>query len=476
MISRYAANLILLATALFPLLHASAEPEASGVSFDANLRLRSELVDHFHPPEQNPNSEYLYHHAKLQFGALLRQGGFRAYAQGQYFQLLDLPFNGVGPGAVYSSTNDGERNPGDLILRQLYLAYTKPQRAELAVGRMLYANGSEAPHADKRVETLKKQRIYNRVLGTFDFTAGRSFDSLRAHYDLEHLGRFTTGLMRPTQGGFSTEGSIEIQEIDLATAAWSVAPTVLPSTTDAQLFWYYYGDDRADTVKTDNRDLAIRKTDLADIQLQNFGVHWVELFPGEQFTGQLLLWGMLQVGDWGAQEVRAGAFAVEGGTQLNELWSRPLFRLGYNYGSGDDDPSDSKHHTFMQMLPTARQYAFTPFYNMMNNEDLFASATLAPAEGLSLTTTVHYLALAERADLLYSGGGANLKDRQFGFAGLPLAGSTLGVLPELSISYDISATTALALYYGHLFSSDSFEESARGSNLNYAFAELNVKY
>ena len=269
MFKRIATLLALLTAGSIAHFDAIAEPVADGLTFDANLRLRTEIVDHFHPPEQNPNSEYAYHQVKLQLGAKYQRGAFRAYAQGQYFQLLDLPYNGVGPGAVYSATNDGERNPGDVVLRQLYLAYSEqgdPHGAEFALGRMLYANGSEAPHADKTVEGLKKQRIYNRVLGTFDFTAGRSFDSVRARYGIEPIGVLAGGLMRPTQGGFSTEGSVQIEDIDLATAAWSIAPAMLPEKTDAQLFWYYYGDDRPDKVKTDNRDLATRKADTADIQ------------------------------------------------------------------------------------------------------------------------------------------------------------------------------------------------------------------
>ncbi len=465
---------------LFASPAAAQAPRAKdGLSFDQAFRLRTEFVDWYHPVEQNPNSEYAYHQAKLQLGAKYQSGGFRAYAQGQYFQLIDLPFNGSGPGSVYYSTNDSERNPGDVTLRQLNLSYSSTgdqQAYELLVGRTLYASGSEVAHSDKTVEALKKQRVFNRVLGTFDFTAGRSFDALRGKYGFKEAGVLAGGFMRPTQGGFSTEGSVEIQDIDLGTLSWSLAPVLLPEKTDAQLFWYYYGDGRPDTVKTDNRTLADRKADTDDIRIQNVGAHWIEIFPGEQITGQLLLWGVFQAGDWGTQDVLAGAFALEGGLQFPQLWAKPLVRVGYNCGSGDSDPSDDTRHTFMQMLPTARQYAYAPFYNLMNNEDLFVSTVIEPADRLSILGSLHYLQLANRNDLLYSGGGANLKDRQFGFAGTALSGKSLGLLPELTVSYDLSAIVNLSVYYAHLFSSGSFEDSTGNSNLNYAFAEVNLKY
>ena len=454
-------------------------PSADGFTFDANFRYRTELVDWYRPSGPDLNSEYAFHQAKLQLGTKYQVGGFRAYVQGQYFQLVDLPFNGAGPGFVYSSTNDNSRNPGDFVLRQFNLTYgdtVEKAHYEFAVGRMFYANGSEAPAEDKALEALKKQRIYNRVLGTFDYTAGRSFDALRAKYEFVDIATLAGGFMRPTQGGFATDGSIEIQDIDLGTVAWSISPALLPEKTDAQLFWYYYGDDRQNTVKTDNRPLDVRKADTEDIQLHNVGAQWVELFPGEALSGQLVLWGVLQAGDWGPQDVLAGAFAAEGGLQFPQAWAKPLLLVGFNYGSGDNDPSDDKHRTFMQMLPTARQYAYMTFYNMMNNQDLFIATSLKPTDKLSLLGTLHYLQLADSHDLLYSGGGANLNRGQFGFAGTKLSGSTLGFAPELSISYDVIANLNISLFYGHLFPSESFDTGTESSSIDYAFAEANVKY
>lgn len=455
-------------------------PESSdGFSFDSYLRYRLELVDWYHVQSASLNSDYVYNQLKLQLGAKYKRGGFRSYVQGQYFQLLDLPFNGVGPGSVYYATNDMERNPGDFILRQLYVAYgNKLESAayDFTVGRMLYANGLETANPDKTVEGIKKQRIANRVIGPFDFTAGRSFDSLRTKLEFGKLGVLAAGFMRPTQGGFSTEGSVEIQDIDLATVSWNLPQDSLPERTDAQIFWYYYGDDRLATVKTDNRSLDIRTADTENISIHNAGGHWVAVFGDEKQLSQFLFWGILQAGDWGRQDILSGALAIEAGSQFLEYWGKPIVRLGYNWGSGDKDPTDDEHHTFMQMLPTARQYAYTPFYNLMNNQDLFVSAAIQPAETINVLASLHYLQLSETKDLLYAGGGANLDEKQFGYSGTLLSGATLGILPEISISWDMNKQLNLSLYYGHLFPSDSFEKSTANSNINYAFLELVAKY
>ena len=46
---------------------------------------------------------------------------------------------------------------------------------------------------------------------------------------------------------------------------------------------------------------------------------------------------------------------VEGGFQPRILRRlKPWLRAGYYYGTGDNNPSDNKHGTFFQILPTAR--------------------------------------------------------------------------------------------------------------------------
>ena len=69
---------------------------------------------------------------------------------------------------------------------------------------------------------------------------------------------------------------------------------------------------------------------------------------------------------------------------------------GELYGSGDGNPKDSRHGTFFQVLTTPRQYARFPFYNMMNNEDAYATLNLRPVSKLGLRSEVHAMRLAIR--------------------------------------------------------------------------------
>ena len=108
----------------------------------------------------------------------------------------------------------------------------------------------------------------------------------------------------------------------------------------------------------------------------------------------------LQNGQWGWLNQQSGFVDLEGGFQP-KLLSRlkPWIRAGYCWGSGDADPNDGKHQTFVQLLPTSRPDAHCPFYDMMNNVDRFAMLTLRPHRRIAIKTEAHMMRLASGNDL-----------------------------------------------------------------------------
>jgi len=128
---------------------------------------------------------------------------------------------------------------------------------------------------------------------------------------------------------------------------------------------------------------------------------------------------------------------------------KPWISLGYSYGSGDGNPNDSRHGTFFQLLPTPRAYARFPFYNMMNNEDSYATLNLRPAAKLGLRSEVHSLRLASSSDFWYLGGGA-FQPNTFGYVGRP-SDSNRGLANVWNLSADCQLTHSLSatIYYGN---------------------------
>jgi hypothetical protein len=243
------------------------------------------------------------------------------------------------------------------------------------------------------------------------------------------------------------------------------------------VFGLGYSDYRDRVVKTDSRPLAVRTADAEHIQIGAYGGHYLQTFHSSDGTADILLWGALQNGSWGKLAHRAYAFAAEAGWQPPVLRSvKPWLRGGYNYGSGDGNPNDGTHGTFFQVLPTPRVYARFPFFNMMNVRDIFAEMILRPAKAVTIRSDVHWLDLADRNDLWYSGGGA-FQPWTFGYTGRPSNGQAgLATLFDVSADYNVNAHVSVGAYYGHVAGKPVIQSIyPRGKNANLGYLELSFR-
>jgi Alginate export len=411
---------------------------------------------------------------KIQFGVGYNQPQYRLYGQGQYFSGINLPENGAGTAGGYFGEN-GHSHFGDLGLRQanMTLYQTGNLPVKLTVGRFLYSSGEERPSFDPNVLWLQNARIAQRLIGVADFTAGRSFDGIRVdRSDEPHLVTFV--MAHPSQGGNQADVNPTITDVDIVTAVYTYSQDSL----HAQVFYYYFGDSRG-AIPTDNRQIEVRQTDLERIALNTFGGGAVKIFEfddGEYID--TVAWIAGQQGEWGSLSHRALAGVLEGGYQFRDIPWKPWFRTGWNYSTGDEDNSDGMHTTFSQLISTARRYAQTPFYNMQNMSDVFFQAIVQPATALRVRHETHWLSLAENSDLLYFGGGPNVKSR-FGMGGLSAHGpSSVGLVTDIDVTYEFSPHLSSTIYVGHLFPADVPDAlyPPRRRDITYAFWDLNVKF
>ena len=228
----------------------------------------------------------------------------------------------------------------------------------------------------------------------------------------------------------------------------------------------------------DKRPQAARAADRGTINLATVGGHYIEALESKAGVVDLLMWGVWQGGSWGSLRQKAYAYAGEAGWQPPRFKRvKPWLRGGFNYASGDGNPSDGTHGTFFQMLPTARQYARFPFFNLMNSRDVFGELILRPAKSVTIRTDIHSIALANKHDLWYLGGGI-FQPWTFGFQGRPSNGQTgLGTLYDASLDYTVDRHFAFAFYYGRvqgkLVASDVYPG---GSNANFGYIEANYRF
>lgn len=460
----------------------SGKRRVHGIEVGGSIRFRAEGWKWFETPTFQ--DDYAFAHSVIKLDVGRRGKRFDWKVEIEQPSVFGAPERAIAPGeqgqlglgATYFAANGGRSTSAGIFPSQLNLGwhgFAGDERNRFTLGRFRFVDGAETTPSDPTIAWLKRVRIAHRLIGDFAFTAtGRSHDGLSLSLNKkEH--NLTFAAARPTMGVFQTSG---LGEVDAAWAYGAWTASTHQGRGEWRLFGLGYGDARA-TIKSDNRPLALRAgaETRENINLGTFGGNY--LFAHASASAgifDLMLWGVVQTGDWGTQSHRAAAAAVEAGWQPDIRW-KPWLRLGYAFGSGDDDPADGKHGTFFPVLPTPRQYARYPFYNSQNNHDVSAMLILRPTPRLTLRSEAHLIRLASSNDLWYSGGGA-FSNSSFGYSGRSSGGSTrLANVWDLSADYKLSPHWNLNGYIAHAWGGEVVKRiypASSGSTFGYGELEF----
>jgi len=422
--------------------NAPATPPASTV-WTLRDWTRIEAWRFFEPPPGGGNNDYAFGANRL-FGGVQRTA--RTYdftAALQYVQFGDLPRRAVGPGplgtgAVYYA-HAGRSNS-----HQVYLRYANVRlkrllpRTTIQIGRMPYSSGGETASGNPKIEAVKLQRVAARLIGEFEWSIyQRAYDGLRL--DTTHrIWSGTAFAFHPTQGGFEDAAGLMMPGVTVLGAAATLRSAPSSPSAQYQVFSYRYRDTRSVTQRPDNSG---RVAPAIDVGINTFGATAI-IAPaprsGRQWDG--LLWFAVQSGSWYDQRHRAASLAVEGGHHWTNARWQPWLRGGYLFASGDGDPSDDRHGTFFEMLPTVRRYAQSALYSQMNNTDLFAQLLARPRPAINVRLDWHRVGLASSRDGWYFGSGATQQHGTiFGFATRPSFGAShLATIAEGSVDYAVA--------------------------------------
>ncbi|MBL8214371.1 MAG: hypothetical protein JNK87_26860 [Bryobacterales bacterium] len=425
---------------------------AKRLNFQGSVRTRVEAWDWFDNGSSEP---YGYLGALARFSISQRYESFDWQVEVALPVLLNLPQRAVSPapqgalglGANYFTANDNSRNAAMLFPKQAFVRWHLPGQQSLRVGRFEFLDGSELTPKNATLAALKTTRVNQRLLGNFGWAhVQRAFDGF--HYTLAKPGGTVTLIGAvPTRGVFQTDGW-GWNKAAFSYASYAKATGKDANAGELRLFGLYYHDWRH-VLKVDNRPLPARQADMNNIGVFTWGGHYLHTCETGAGTVDVMLWGALQNGRWGRLDHRGYAGDFEVGYQPKGLAWKPWLRGGYYRGSGDGNAADNKHGAFFQVLPTPRPFARFPFFNMMNNQDVFGMVTLRPNKAVSLTSEVHSLRLSASQDLWYQGGGV-FQPWTFGYVGRPANGrGGLATLWDASLDWKVNANNTLSLYFGN---------------------------
>jgi hypothetical protein len=456
-----------------------------GLTISGSVRARLESWDWFDAPDWDDN--YNYGALTIRLGIGQNKEKLDWLVEGEAPVLLGLPAHAIasvpwgqlGMGATYFGAS-GTRNTS-AVFKQGFVRFKGlfgDAPSSLRLGRFEFGDGMETTPTDASLASLKQNRIAQRLIGSFGFThVGRSFDG--AHYAHQtRSSNFTFLAARPTAGAFDLNANRELG-IDFYYAAYTKPLKFKSGESEYRFFTMHYHDGRR-VLKTDNRSAALRAADLDKIRITTFGGNFIGVYQTGSGKTDVLFWGAGQFGNWGNLDQRGGAIAIEAGYQPGGKIAekiKPWIRGGYFRSTGDGDPTDRVNGTFFQGLPTARLYARLPYFNLMNNEDTFASFMIKPHRKLGLRTDLRYLRLSSAKDLWYLGGGA-FQDQTFGFTGRPgNGGKSLGTLADVSVDYSLTPRTQLSFYLGGVRGGSVMSRiHPHGGNAKFAYFELTQRF
>jgi len=462
---------------------AASDLKLGPIKISGDWRVRVEGWDWFEP--NTGENAYVFPHSLLRIAISQQTERIDWKLEASQDTIIFLPRNAVlaapqgqlGLGGTYYAANENTRNNIDAFIKQAYFQINHLGKGKLKLGRFEYFDGAEVKPQDATLALLVQTRISQRLLGNYGFSAvQRSYDGGEFDYN---FGKANVTLLGgyPTQGVYQIDGMGQLN-INVYYGALTVPTRTENSSGELRLFGLGYIDHRADVLKTDNRPQAIRAADHGQIHIGTYGGNYLHVF-NTQTRGKFdfLIWGAAQTGAWGRLAQSAGAFVGEFGWQPPVETLKPWLSAGYSYGSGDDNPTDSVHGTFFQVLPTPRMYARMPFYNMENNEDLYGSLNLRAGSKLAIRSEWHALRLANRRDLWYLGGGA-YQPQTFGYTGRPSGGNQgFANVWDLSADYQVTRSFALGLYYAHAWGKAVIAGIyPKDRNGQFAYIETNFRF
>ena len=436
------------------------------------------------------NDDYDFHWGRARIHLRANMGEhLEFFVEPQFVVLDNLPDDGVAPvprgpsgmGGLYY-LHSGEDSPDSLGFHQAWLkvAGLADVPVEVTLGRFAYASGLEHVRiADgPKFNALKEMRLGDRMISSFDWAAfARSFDGARADCTTAS-GTFSlsASLMYPTQGGWEEDFNRTMDDVRIVSVVGTVAKDAMISGSEIAVFAYHYDDARRCSQRVDNSGQAAAE---ADISVVTAGAHWLGLHPLGDGQVDTLLWGCIQDGDWYEQNHQAFAVAAEVGYQLPHLLLKPWLRAGCFLGSGDPDPGDDTHETFLQMAPGTRKYQLFPYYDLQNMESVFLQCILFPRKDLKLRFDYSVNRLAKDDDRWYMGTGPTQNAGAiYGYLGRPSQGDdALSAETSIMVTWDFNPQWSINVFYCHVWGDDVIENLYPEENdADYASLELTFKF
>lgn len=180
-----------------------------------------------------------------------------------------------------------------------------------------------------------------------------------------------------------------------------------------------------------------------------------------------------QWGRWAGDTIQAWSWSVVGGYTFAQLPYKPRLGVGFDWASGDNDPTDGKVGTFDQLFPLG--HAFFGYLDLVGRQNITAanvnlSAWLVPKK-VKATVAYHAFWLSENEDALYNAGGAPGRRDPTG-----KSGKEVGDELDLTLVWKMSVHEKLLLGYSHLWEGNFIRATGASQDADLFYVQYQFKF
>lgn len=198
---------------------------------------------------------------------------------------------------------------------------------------------------------------------------------------------------------------------------------------------------------------------------------------GSRFDTQLGDWdfnGELagQWGDYGALDHEAMMAHIEVGYTV-QAFNQSRFAVAYNYGSGDDDPTDGTHNTFDNLYPLNHAYyGYMDLFALQNIHNAEVSFKTRLWETLPVRLAYQGFWLAEEdTDAWYNAGAGPVRN-----AGGSDVDSYVGSEIDLTVKYAITQSINVEAGYSHFFAGNYVDDTGPSRDADFVYLQSKINF
>lgn len=199
---------------------------------------------------------------------------------------------------------------------------------------------------------------------------------------------------------------------------------------------------------------------------------------GSRFWGNQLGWDYEaeaagQWGRWAGETIQAYAVALDGGHTFEEVTWQPRIGAGFDWASGDSDPTDADVQTFDQLFPLGHKYlGHIDLVGRQNITAINVNASAWPVEKKVKTAAAyHVFRLSEEEDALYDASGRALRRDSAGDGG-----RRVGQELDLTVDWQLDVHSSVLLGYSHFWSGKFISDTGPREDADLFYVQYRFRF